>query len=360
MALKTRIASGILAATVAISMTACGGSDTSWAVKTDNYSISSGEFIAYTMMATSLAERQVDLGAYESVLGKQIGDTDADEWIDEEALRQAKMYIGVLEKFDELGLEYTTELQDQVDMSVDMYYPQFVQYYYYDQLGVGESSYHGIIEANIKYDQVFNSIYGEGGSEEVSTDDIRAYFDEHVSKYKIWRFLKVDINTGKDLSEEEINQAKSDAEDYLEQINSGATTFDDAYVAYMTEQGSTNATAPSYTYSFDVDEMTDIQRKAIFEDAQPDGDATIYENNVGYFIVSRASTTDDDFSDYQATALRRMKSDEFEEMLVETAENAGLQVNNSTLGKYNVNSVEKKRRSVEAKAMKEATNASAS
>ena len=115
---------------------------------------------------------------------QKIGDQSISDWVLDDVEKQAKIYMAVNQKFEEEGLELSEEELSTLDAQIASYYPQYQTYYAYDLKGISEDSFREVMLLASKQSKLFQNIYGEGGTQEVSNEEMKQYYSEHAAKYK--------------------------------------------------------------------------------------------------------------------------------------------------------------------------------
>lgn len=331
MSLVKKFAAFAVAAVLAVSATGCNGSP-EWVMKTDRYSMGSGAYLDIMMTSINSAGSQVDMKATEDLFKQKIDDKSVSDWIQEDAERQAKIYMAVNEKFAEDGLELSEEELSTLDAQIASYYPQYQMYYGYEVKGISEDSFRESMLLAAKQSKLFQNLYGEGGTKAVSNEEAKQYYSEHVAKYKAIPLTK---DSGDDETAEKNNQdLKTKAEGYLERINNGES-IDDVYAEHQTSMHNENTTL-AFSYMYDTDEKIPALKEAVFN-AEIGGPAVLIELNSGFYIIQRADhmANESEITSANGTTINCMKFPEFEEEMLKYAdENCDIQVNNSMIKKY--------------------------
>lgn len=167
------------------------GSNTRTALTVEGKDISAGIYIYYQMAAlgeaqTKLKEEQPDLDMNADgfdITAYSVEDTPVTDWVKNRALEQCRKYVAVNNKFDELGLslsadetteinEYVTQLWTETNMYAQYIYGVDILGDYYEKYGIGQQSFKNVYTISYKQNAIFSALYGEGGSLEVSADEL--------------------------------------------------------------------------------------------------------------------------------------------------------------------------------------------
>ena len=111
----------------------------------------------------------------DALLKTQFDGQSGSQKVSDNARAALNAYIAVEEKFDELGLTPEPLAFEAIPQNAEMYWQYVGQVY--ERNGVSIDSYTKTLENTTKKSQVFNAIYGEGGSQEVPESEIRAKFE---------------------------------------------------------------------------------------------------------------------------------------------------------------------------------------
>ena len=331
MSLVKKFAAFAVAAVLAVSATGCNGSP-EWVMKTDSYSLGSGSYLDIIMTSINNASNQVDMKSTDDLFEQKIGDVSLSDWVLEDAQRQAKIYMAVNQKFDEDGLELSEEELSTLDAQIASYYPQYQSYYAYDAKGISENSFREIMLLASKQSKLFQNVYGEGGTQEVTDEEMKQYYSEHAAKYKA---IPLQKDSGNDETAEKNNQDLMEkAEGYLERINNGES-IDDVYAEHQTSMNNENTTL-AFSYMYDTDEVLTDLRDTVFN-AEIGGPAVLLDLKSSIYIIQRVDHMADEseVTSANTSTINRMKLPEFEEDMLKYAdENCNLQVNDSMIKKY--------------------------
>jgi len=229
MSFKKNITKRVLAALAAVSMmfTAAGcGEGTSWAVKYGDYTANAGVFTYYQMEALKEAKSKIqeqdenaDVSDLKKLKSMTVDGVDIEEWVNTRAKEKVKKFVAVSNKFDELGLELSSDDQANIDYYVE-YGWMYGEGETCEKIGTSKDSYKQIIEFSYKEKQVFSHFYGEGGEKEYPEEDYNKYLADNLSRVKMLQFELKD-GDGNALDAAGKAEVKAQAEDYLKRANSG-------------------------------------------------------------------------------------------------------------------------------------------
>ncbi len=251
---------------------------------------------------------------------------------------------------DKLIEEYNVDINEE-DLEVyEDYAEQWYQYGadFYEALGISDESY---IIATGTYSgysaQLFDAIYGEGGTDEVTEEEREAYFVENYTDYfYMYYSLTTTDDDGNEVSldEDEIDEITTRFTTYANMINNGGKTTDDVeeqYEADFEEDSAPSTTGTAVLSSTSLDE-------GIIEvlDGLEEGQATTYtpedDDTVIYVIYKgviedKLDTLEDETT--LSSLLHTMKDDEYEEFLDEEEAELEYEINEACVSKYTVQRV---------------------
>ena len=333
---------------ILLSLTAC--SDTTWVYDYDGMKIPSGLYIQMTMESTSSAQSHEDVDSEISDLFQQtLEGKSAKQWIIDDARELADQYVAVERKFDEMGLTLTQDDLDEISVTADNVWSYYGDLY--EENGVAKSTYTTALTNAKKRDLIFNAYYGEGGLEEVSEADLKAYYEENFVNINVFT---VSLNTDEDLTEDEEAENESrraSVDEYITAINNGSKSFNEVrdefnHTYYSEMFGETHDENSTSTYDsaiVDDEESISYVKKgstsypedvieAMFN-LEADGDAKAIEHEGVYYITKRYSN-DNTFEEQKENVLTDMKSEDFNALLDSGAEGLDPIVNTAAVNRY--------------------------
>ncbi|MGN0577201.1 MAG: hypothetical protein ACI4J4_01135 [Ruminiclostridium sp.] len=222
-------------ALIAAGASSCGNS-TGYALTIDGQDVRAGIYILKQQEALGEASEKLseenpdlDLTAEDFDLKAQtIEGIGAEEWIKNKTIEKCREYVATEKLFDSYGLSLSAEKKSEINSSVNSMWTEenmYAQYFYgvdkfgeyYESLGIGEQSYKDVSTASAKQTQLFDHIYGEGGTEAVSSEEIISKLSEDYIAIKF--ILKSD-------------EVPDSAQSYLDRLGSGES-FEEVYASYQ-------------------------------------------------------------------------------------------------------------------------------
>ena len=372
-----------LCSAMALSLGACGnniaGPDTTYAAVIDGYKVPAGVFIAmqmnsyydaayYTEPTDESEETTASTEAAETTASeteattttaftdKVIEDKPVREWINDEATKSMQEFVAVENKFDELGLSF----EDNEKEKTKVYLDSIWEYYgsNYEDAGISENSQLLIMLNSTKKNKIFDYYYAEGGQDEISEADIRAYLDENNKRIN---YIKMELKDGEGnlLKSEGKDEIKKMAEDYIERIKGGenfaavSKEYSDYYdkitadAAESTDNGATDESADAEeTKSSYTDNETVISKdgtspsEAVVTKAFESkvGDVFLVEEDEVYYVVTVLDLYADEnyYSDNESVVRHQLKDDEFDQTVDSWTETQNVELNEAAYKRYKI------------------------
>ena len=372
-----------LCSAMALSLGACGnniaGPDTTYAAVIDGYKVPAGVFIAmqmnsyydaayYTEPTDESEETTASTEAAETTASeteatttiaftdKVIEDKPVRDWINNEATKSMQEFVAVENKFDELGLSF----EDNEKEKTKVYLDSIWEYYgsNYEDAGISENSQLLIMLNSTKKNKIFDYYYAEGGQDEISAADIKAYLDENNKRIN---YIKMELKDGEGnlLKSEGKDEIKKMAEDYIERIKGGedfeavSKEYSDYYdkfaadAAESTDDGAadesadTEETESSYTdnetvISKDGTSPSEAVVTKAFESKV--GDVFLVEEDEVYYVVTVLDLYADEnyYSDNESVVRHQLKDDEFDQTVDSWTETQNVELNEAAYKRYKI------------------------
>ncbi len=339
--------------TAAMIISASGCSDTSWSIKTKDKTFTNGGWIYYTYAALNDAIDKLNENSESSfditkddITKKKIEKKDAVDWIYDKAKEKAIEYLTV----EKLCKENKLQADKDEIKSIKSNYQSFFESGYmgiYEQLGISADTFADIYGTyNLREEQLFNHIYGKGGSKEISDDEISKYFTEnYTSYYYVPYSLKTTDDDGNevDIDDETKDKVLTKFAGYAKELNEGKTT-DDIDTEYKSDfEVETAPSVKATTVMSDANVSEDLQ-KVIKE--LGDKKATVKTIDDTHYLVYKGSISEEAKAlidgTYENTTVtsdtirHKIKDDEFEKYLDGEEKNLKYEMNDACISKYSV------------------------
>lgn len=311
-----KITAALLVVLMALTVVACHPKD-EVAVTVGDVEFTSAYYMCALIFADSEARQKVDEQLAEKSEDKEsttsteavdyykqkIDKKKYIDWVEDKAIENLKQIAAYLIKCK----EGKVELDDETKANAEQYAAAYWSYYGYSALlepnGVSEATYKKYMLDTYYASEYFEHLYGEGGSKEIAADEVKNLMLENMV---IADLIEVDTSSMKD---EEKTETKAKFDAYLNDLTSGAKTFEDVYNDYNDvkpeeEKTETEADTEESTEKEDTEEETEE------EEAPLDEYATILSND------KIESYKNDLYDDVKAMAVGEIK-------LIEKEEGAG-------------------------------------
>lgn len=185
------------------------------------------------------------------------------EHFKEYALQQTLRGVASDKLFKDAGLELSEDDKQEIADSVQSALDNFGEDYLNEQ-GISKESVEICYTYSKEQELLFDHYYGEGGTNEVTDDDIKSYLSENYLRYKMIKISRAPTSTEGDTATDEEKEAaekaaKALADKYADLAKEkGADAFDDVIAEYneetteATTEAATEATTESTTESVDT------------------------------------------------------------------------------------------------------------
>lgn len=229
-----RAASLLLALVLVFSLAGCYSEDMTWAAKCGDKTMPIGGYIYYLSTAYTEAAAKVD--SAEKVMDSQIEEKDAEEWIRDRAAHYIRQYFWMDEEMERLGIEMTDADYENASATTNSYWTIYGGDEMFQEYGIARSSFDiAFSQYNIKFQKIFEAIYGEGGEKEVPESDLIAQFTDNYYSYEYFTApMALPDASGNPvaMTEDEKEAFREHMEDVKSEILSGDKTVADAAADY--------------------------------------------------------------------------------------------------------------------------------
>lgn len=330
----------ILSVVMLFGFASCG--NTSWVVKTENNTVTSGLYLGYLVEQTIAQLQGQNASSVDDLLKMTVEEKIMPDYIKEKVLLNSKKYLAVEEKFTELGLALTEEDLATVNSTLTSY----TSYYgdFFENNGCSNASLKELLTNNLKADRLFNYYYGEGGEKEVKKEDLKSYFAENYALCRLISFSTVDSSTGEDLADEELEKVKTTADEYLKRAQNGEDfiTLAEEYKTAQGEEIEADAKEEGDDGLTDYDYIVNIESTTYDEDfvkevfaMEKDAVKLVTTDNTIYLVLKKDVLENEKTYDaYSSGLLSNMKGSEFDETIEGWTESMTFTVNDSAVKRY--------------------------
>ncbi len=371
-----------ICAALAASAASCGNT-TATALTVNGKDIRAGIYIYYQMQALSeaeskLSEEQPDLDQNSEdfdIFKQSVESTPVSDWVNNRANELCREFAAKEAKFDEFGLSLTAEENAEIKSYVNSMWTEeniYAQYLYgvdvmseyYEKYGIGKQSFQDIYTLSYKEKKIFSHLYGEGGTQEVSAEELNTSVKEN---YALVKYFEVDLtdqtaqyyvdklNGGTPFAEvkqeydmakelEEVNAAMKEAEAAGEEYTGKKP---EEITAELAEESSLqtvikkDSTSPSEDFVKAVFEMAAGENKVITVSEETSEDGAAKSKT---YAVSRLDITSDEsvMEARRETELHSLKDEEFNKMISDLGAGYEVSENSAAIKKYKPENLTKK------------------
>ena len=338
-----------------------------WSYKTNDKELAIGVYIysldtAYNQ-AKSYAEKLDDYDeTKDSWLEMEITDDDgnkevASKWIKEQAKLMCLSYLVMDEQIKKENVEVSKDMIASADEQAETYWNvgQYADYGYImpmkddlEPYGISlESFRYCSTEYSVKYQALFDKLYKEGGSKEVTNEELTKYFNDNYTDYSYFTVNLYTASTDEAgqstnvaMSDKEAKKITDEIDGYVKDINNGKS-YDDVIEAYKKANNIDSDPATSNTENLENSSLGDEVKKAL--EKLDNNKATAVKvgsgNSAVYYSVYKKNIKDAAM-DYLANetnssnVLYAMKSEEFDKYIKDLTKKLDYEENTSVINKY--------------------------
>ena len=338
-----------------------------WSYKSGDKELAIGVYIysldtAY-QQAKSYAQKLDDYDeSKDSWLEMEITDDDgtkevASKWIKDQAKLMCLSYLVLDEQIEKEKIDISDDAIASADEQAETYWNvgQYADYGYVmpmkddlEPYGISlESFRYCSTEYSVKYQALFNKLYKEGGSKEVSNEELTKYFNDNYTDYSYFTVNLYTASTDEAgqstnvaMSDKEAKKVTDEIDGYVKDIN-GGKSYDDVLDAYMKANDIESDPATSSIENLENSSLGDEVKEALKKLDNKKATAVKVgsgENAVYYFIYKR--NIKDAAKDYianetnKANLLSSMKVEEFDDYIEELTKKLDYEENTSVIEKY--------------------------
>lgn len=284
---KKIIAAALSSAMILTCVGCTTGKGTAYAMTVDGYEVRAGIYIYYSY--TALTEAKNLAAGQDEILdvtdeGKlkkiKIEGKDFLDFVKDKTTESCINHVAVIKHFDELGLELTSSQLSEIDEYVDSSWESSEDMFTGN--GIGKESINEIMTSSYKSEAIFDAYYGEGGSENVTVDQLQDYYVENNARV---RYIDMDLHDaeGNDLDDAGKKEIKDMANDFLKRANAAddeeamllefnefQIEYDDYIVAQAAEASGEEVATEAATEAVTEAETTEAATEA--ETTEPESD----------------------------------------------------------------------------------------
>lgn len=349
-----RVVAAAMALLVTLSATGCA--DTTWAVKVNGKSVSSGVYVAYLLSYRSdvlsssgsgssatdsgssgnnpLSVTSSDASSAKSASSnpwdRKIDGDSASAWAVNSALKDCERLAVTEALASSRKLSLTSSETSTAKQYAQTYYTYYTAY---KSNGISQTSMQRLLSYQYLLKKVFDSYYGKGGEKAVADADLKNYYTANFVHIKQIFFNKYD-DSGNLLAADKLAQVKANAQKVFALAQAGKGSFDSLVTQYNEDSGM-KSNPDGYIFDKSSSYLQVFKDTAF---AMNVGDVKLIESDEGYHIMYKvavdpsASTYNDDMKE---TVLESMKWSDFQSLIDQKVKQAKIVKNAHTLNKYN-------------------------
>jgi hypothetical protein len=292
----------------------------------------------------------------EELLKLTVGEKPAKQWVQDRTLEHVKLYYYAQQRFAELGLEMTDDLQMIVDYTTETFWAQSGSLL--DENGISQDSLRLQSTGDVKLRRIFEALYGEGGEREVPLEELKQKFaSDYASVDMILAPKPATIPEGSDKTtvEDAVAEVRGMLEAYIPRIQAGEA-FEDLSYEFDVAQARLNLTDESAVVKPQPGELNMLIDKTQPEGLPPElmqelsasapGDSKVIdvtiegpaglEEAIMLFRMNDVLADDTLMEQYRTTVLDALKYEEFLDDAYAQAAGVALEPNPKAVKRYEV------------------------
>lgn len=372
---NVKITALLIAAIMLVSIFAgCGANDYAMTANGEKYSAKPYAFYAYwyrDLWTTNLYiyTGSDDLDSKLSMEATDEGKT-LKQVITDQVEEQFVFYTIINQKFNELGLTLTDELQETIDYE---FKHNFLESYTEDELnniyktlGLSADEIKDILEINYKRQMIIDHYFGEGGEKEITEETMKNSFANDYARFKYIAFAKTD-DDGNSISTEDTLTKYNLVQDILKKLNNGANfeelivEYSEAYVSDMSDYsddekeaaeelndvltqdglfiGKDGTILQDYTYSSASSVLDSQLVNKVF--SLEVGDYSYVETDTGFWILKRCDVNEEDrfFKNAKDAIYNNLLSEPYTELFESWEKEFDYTMNEKVVEKYSPDNI---------------------
>ena len=354
-----------LLAILIFSLTSCA--DTTWVYKYKDYTMTSGEYLAYQTNSYQLAFSNVseqlnptqseETSAEEApaavtvtkkeVFAATIDDKSAVDWINEETLSSVKKALYINTMASEKGVELSESEISSVTSNANYYWSVYGEAFFLPN-GISQESAMKYYTTSALASALFMKLYDEGGEKAVPTADIQEFFYENYARFK-FGYASLQDAEGNAIADEEAKVIRDRFDGYLKEVNEKNADIDTFITAEEDLISDTNQSIPEGGV---IDRNKIIPKvdsgyneemvKQILE--APEKKAVVFEDSNYIFIIEKFNIKEraTDFENNRSSALISFKFEDFSKEIDDYVASNDFVVtaNDASVKKYNPKNIQ--------------------
>lgn len=220
-----RIIAAVVSSVMILTSAGCTtGKNTAYALTVDGYQVKAGVYIYYSYTALTEAknlaakqDEKLDVKDEKALKKIKIEGKDFLTFVKDKTTESCVDHVAVMKHFDELELTLTQDELDEIDEYVESSWQNNEDMF--TENGISKESIKEIMTSSYKSDAIFKAYYGEGGSENVTEDQLKDFYTENNARVK---YVDMDMHDseGNELDEAGKKELQNMADDFLKRAKS--------------------------------------------------------------------------------------------------------------------------------------------
>ena len=310
----------------------CQAAEENYICKVGDEEIPVGVYIYWQVLATREAiDHLPDGTALDAAIWRQnIGGIPVEDWINAEARADLLRQVGAEALFDKMGLAIDLEARADLDSWVEGEWRAISAAH--EKSGIAKSSFYRVNESIQKQRLLFLLLYGEDGSEALSTQEIQAYFRADYARFTYLHYVKSGDSTGSpDAAKNSV--MRTEAAGYYDRARAG----EDFYSLLDERNGTTGQDYSDFYYMTTRDTFVDYPAELIEQVFDtPIGEVGLCETETYIFVFLRQDpmTNPEDYAALEFNLRYSLRGEVFEQMLTQKAASLSITISERSLKKY--------------------------
>ncbi|MDR0918416.1 MAG: hypothetical protein LBM93_04100 [Oscillospiraceae bacterium] len=213
----------VLSLALAIGATACA--DTRYMMTVDGQKIPAGIYLYFALNVYTDAVNTIQ-GSDPGFDPKDKADVQAavfdgktlEDYVTDESVDATLNYIASMREWERLGLSLDKETEESMEDYVDAFWAEFDTNL--EKNGISKSSVAEIVKIMYYNQEIFDAYYGEGGSKNITEDDLKKFYTDNNARVKYIPFYYLSAG-GDTLIGDAQKEVKDMAAEYLQEVKDG-------------------------------------------------------------------------------------------------------------------------------------------
>ncbi|MDQ5983302.1 MAG: hypothetical protein RUMPE_00307 [Eubacteriales bacterium SKADARSKE-1] len=337
-----RIIGCILSTVFVVCTAACTNNDKTWALKYENNTLPNGVYIYFLFDAYNNAIEKLsqDGATIENIETQTIEEQKAADWIQDNAIDACKNMLVVEKLFDDAKLSLTEDSTKSITEESDSFWEY--SHERMEKYGISKDDFKRAYPTNTaKMKQLFDSIYGKGGSKAVSDEELLNYYKTTYVKINLFsKISNESLNDDETAQENKPAQTDEQIEEqfksYVDMLNNGGKSVQEISNMFkVSENLETDPLETEVMNPNDSDISDEIKNTISTLEV---GKATYTKLNDAFIFIYKNDINTEPLNladdETRKKTLQDMKFGEFEEMIEGKKSSMKIEVNESSIKDY--------------------------